>query len=1198
MIKINTKKKYLILLIVGVVLWAACYLFALHLNVSSPNKHLYKTYQKSFLDKEKQVDRLFLSLKEAVSIDNSEELLDFLQQKHYDDPSFYVFVYRDSLLTAWNTNKLRIPQNLQKENIPSVYNFQDQWLYIKHKEVKNTIYFVGFSLEELTNKYKNICPYFTPLDLNSSSDNFIVVNQFHEPLIGLNFQPTDENTLLATLLLFLAITAVIFVNYAIIGLMKFWSIFKNSPKILLIMGGNLLGISFLIPFLWSPLFCPKLFTPIYYSSSSVKSLGILFILSYLLLGFAILFNNLFILKNSVFKQYKKILYTIVAFCGLICFDWFFCTIITSVTHDSILTLLPNMIFQYDILSWVAIISVLFLLWSIFIISKKCINEFYKWIENPKLFLILGIGTTLVMSVILIFSQNIIRQPALLSFFLVFIILFIGLIVFQIFDKRHQLWFYLSGMLIMSFGLFFLLRHPNKERERILEKTLAEQIFLQEDPYINFELQEIVAQIETDSVLYNSVSMDYRSISNIKNYIFNKYFEKKFDKFHIFINLSNLSDTKDSLKMLSLKQKYLSSNFVEAPAILCRQKRLGFTEYVIHQPLQIDSCNYILLIVLQNNAFANIIDNPNNNFALAVYEQGVLKATIGQAQKPFLSSFSDYNQDKFDNNQVHFKKDRIHYSAYAKDNFILLISPVKISQWQNIAFVEIAFVLNFLCLLLALFLSIFLNAKIEHLPMSINLILNSFILSFFVIVVIILMIFFVRFYIMTREEYHEQMLMDNAKEIQRSISLTIEEKNITNLNEPALEQINEMIEKLFDAEFLDLNIYDKFGQVVQSYGKGLTTTSTLIHPSIFHVFKFRNSPFFSKDQAEGNNNFIYSALKDNSNNIIGYIGLLTPKITSFQDIIIKYRYFVSKFIGLGLFIIFAIIVLGFYMVKIITKPLQKVTKNLFKIDVENQNFEKIVWYRNDEIGQLVNSYNILQERLRASAEILEKNAQEMAWKEMAKQIAHEIKNPLTPMRLKTQLLLQNIDNLDKKKLKDYMLMILEQIDILNETASSFSNIAQNSMTNATTENIVTIVQDTILLFEAEQNIKISFINKSNNNKPLSFIDKSQLIRVLVNLIKNAVQAQKTNEILTIDIVLQNYGEHFWQINITDNGKGILPEEKDKIFQPNFTTKTSGSGIGLSVVKNIVFSWGGNISFESIPNEKTTFSFTLPHYYEKN
>ena len=237
---------------------------------------------------------------------------------------------------------------------------------------------------------------------------------------------------------------------------------------------------------------------------------------------------------------------------------------------------------------------------------------------------------------------------------------------------------------------------------------------------------------------------------------------------------------------------------------------------------------------------------------------------------------------------------------------------------------------------------------------------------------------------------------------------------------------------------------------------------------------------------------------------------------------------------------------------------------------------------------------MQERLQISAEMLEKNAQEMAWKEMAKQIAHEIKNPLTPMRLKTQMLLQNIDNIDKTKLKDYMQMILEQIDVLNETASSFSTIARNTTNNAQIENISDLIGDSIHLFDEGEHIKFCFTGKYANTKPLVLIDKSQFIRVLVNLIKNAIQAQHTDRVLNIDIVLQDYGEHFWQISITDNGKGILPEVKDKIFHPNFTTKTSGSGIGLSVVKNIVFSWGGNISFDSKPDEGTTFTFTLPRY----
>ena len=1194
MIKLNTKKKCFSLLIVSIVLLASCCLFVLHSNGVPFSKHLYEAYQQTFWNKEKQVDDILLTLKETKNINSSEKLLSVLESNHIDGNSFFVFVYQDSTIRAWNTNRFRVPQNLRYELLDSIYQVQNQWIYLKNISVENNIYFVGFSLNMLNrDKNNKVFPNPIPLNLTPNTNHFIIVNRCDEPIFGLNFQANnDENTLLAVIILFLTMTAIIFIVYALAGLLNRLAFFNQSPILLFVLAsGVLIGLAELL-LLKGTFFSQKLFNPLYYSSYKIVSLGELFVLSYFFLNIAILFDNFFTLPTDNTKKYIKIIGTIICLSVIIVFNYLICTIIIDIPQDSIITLQPGMMFQYDILSWVAIMSILFLFWTILITSKKAIYEVYKKVGDTKLFLIASLSSIVGVSFFLIPSQDLADNPFAFLFYLVFIFFFIGLIIIQILKKKNYFWFYLSCILTMSLILFFNVRHSNKDKEKMQEANLVEQIFLQEDPYIKFELQEIVSQIESDSTLKHYLSIDSDGKSNIRNYIFSKYLAGRFDKYNIFINVGNLSNEKERFKITSLKQKYLPSDTISTTSIFSRQRRLGFTEYIIHQPIQTNTYTYTILIVLQNNTFANIAENPNNNFALAVYEKGVLRATVGQGKKPFAPSFAGYHQN-LNHSPMQFEYDRINYSAYAKDNYILLFTPTKVSPWQNIAFVEIIVILNLICSFFILFLSAFFNSKIKHLTISISLIFNSFIASFFAIVVVIFMIFFVRFYIMTREEYHEEMLIDNAKEIQRTIFLTIEENNITTLNESALTKINDVVEKLFDAEYLDVNIYDQFGRVVQSYGKGIMT-NTIINPTVFQVFIVKNSTKFFKEQENTNYNFIYRAIKDNNNHIIGYTGLLAPKITSFQQVIVKYKYFVSKFIGMGLFIIFAIIILGFSMVRILTKPLQKVTKNLLKIDVENQNFEKIFWDRNDEIGQLVKSYNILQERLQISAEMLERNAQEMAWKEMAKQIAHEIKNPLTPMRLKTQMLLQNIDNIDKTKLKDYMQMILEQIDVLNETASSFSTIARNTTNNAQIENISDLIWDSIHLFDEENHIKFCFTGKYANTKPLALIDKSQFIRVLVNLIKNAIQAQYNDRVLNIDIVLQDYGEHFWQISITDNGKGILPEEKDKIFHPNFTTKTSGSGIGLSVVKNIVFSWGGNISFESKPDEGTTFTFTLPRY----
>ena len=242
MMKLNTKKKCFILLSVGIVLLAFCSLFVLLNNGGSFSEHRYEAYQQTFWNKEKQVDDILLTLKEKKHINNSEDLSNILKSNYIDGNSFYIFVYQDSTIKAWNTNRFRVPQNLRQESLDSIYQTQDQWLYIKNISVENTIYFVGFSLNMLNrNKNDKVFPNPVPLNLTPNTNHFIVANRFDEPVFGLNFQTNnDENTLLAVIILFLTMTAIVLIVYALAGLLNMLALFKQSPIFLFVLASSAL----------------------------------------------------------------------------------------------------------------------------------------------------------------------------------------------------------------------------------------------------------------------------------------------------------------------------------------------------------------------------------------------------------------------------------------------------------------------------------------------------------------------------------------------------------------------------------------------------------------------------------------------------------------------------------------------------------------------------------------------------------------------------------------------------------------------------------------------------------------------------------------------------------------------------------------------------------------------------------------------
>jgi nitrogen fixation/metabolism regulation signal transduction histidine kinase len=261
-------------------------------------------------------------------------------------------------------------------------------------------------------------------------------------------------------------------------------------------------------------------------------------------------------------------------------------------------------------------------------------------------------------------------------------------------------------------------------------------------------------------------------------------------------------------------------------------------------------------------------------------------------------------------------------------------------------------------------------------------------------------------------------------------------------------------------------------------------------------------------------------------------------------------------------------------------------------------QEIVYNKEDEIGELVKEYNLMIRKLELSAEKLAESERESAWREMAKQIAHEIKNPLTPMKLSIQLLqktwFEKKDDLNnfENRLSNVSETLIEQINTLSSIASEFSAFAKMPKARNEEVEIAKKLKNVVGLFENTKNAKITL--NTNNFDDLKIIaDKEQVSRVFINLIKNAIQAippKKPGEIL-ITINKEN-GKAI--ITVSDNGEGVPENRKERLFEPSFTTKTTGMGIGLAIVKNIVESAGGSIRFESKPGIGTQFfvEFLVP------
>jgi nitrogen fixation/metabolism regulation signal transduction histidine kinase len=301
----------------------------------------------------------------------------------------------------------------------------------------------------------------------------------------------------------------------------------------------------------------------------------------------------------------------------------------------------------------------------------------------------------------------------------------------------------------------------------------------------------------------------------------------------------------------------------------------------------------------------------------------------------------------------------------------------------------------------------------------------------------------------------------------------------------------------------------------------------------------------------------------------------------------------------LFLLLSISAISIYITHSLTHPLDQLGKHLGNLKIDTS--EKITWHKNDEVGQLVYAYNSAIDALWESTEKLRKTEREVAWREMAKQVAHEIKNPLTPMKLSLQYM-QRAGKLQpdliQTLLPNLTTTMMEQINTLDQIATAFSQFASMPSPENIPFNLVELLEQTIEMYRHQIDdgncLSCSF---EESNYPI-FADKHQIQRVVNNLLNNAVQAIPLEKEGKINIRLFQSSGQKVRLEIEDNGTGVENETQQKIFSPYFTTKSSGTGLGLAMCKDIIESAGGVIGFQSTKNERTCFWIEMPLYNKNN
>ena len=454
-------------------------------------------------------------------------------------------------------------------------------------------------------------------------------------------------------------------------------------------------------------------------------------------------------------------------------------------------------------------------------------------------------------------------------------------------------------------------------------------------------------------------------------------------------------------------------------------------------------------------------------------------------------------------------------------------------------------------------------------------------------------------VVTVYQYDEQTKDYNIQRFERKEATTKQTIELELKNKTTYPVNTENLPKIFQERIYEISSINKLNISIFDLQGNLLKSSIA---SAFEKIDTRPIPAILLNELSQNSN--HKILKSSEERGIGYqssfsfihdakfkrIGILEIQFTQDNsEIEEELKEFMLR-LGLVYILMFLIaIAIAYFLSSYITRSIKTISDKMEQTRLNKRNEKIILNKASSEIGVLVEAYNNMIDELGESAAKLARSEREQAWREMAKQVAHEIKNPLTPMRLTVQSFERRFDPLDEKakeKLKEFSQTLIQQIDVMSSIASAFSDFAKMPTQKKEQIEIISVVKFALDIFNER------YIKYYPDEKELhANLDKTQLIRVITNLVKNAIQATDKEENPLIEVKVLSEDNNL-KITVSDNGKGIAEDVKDLIFEPKFTTKTSGMGLGLAMIKNIIEAYDGSISFTSKEGVGTIFTVILP------
>jgi len=804
-------------------------------------------------------------------------------------------------------------------------------------------------------------------------------------------------------------------------------------------------------------------------------------------------------------------------------------------------------------------------------------------------------------------------------------LFVLLLGWNIYLQQAKFYVYIYALMFFCLAFVSAMKYLeyNSKREQTMRYTIAQRLHYTNDPKVLMAIKTLEEGITKDKrVAERFVAINEKQPSTLDKYINDNFLDGYLTQFENAVLEYGKpdSDTDSIPNKLSYYRNLVRSGSVKISTYFYRlNDPFGFENYfgiipVFNEQRLIGT----LLIELKSQQYNYYSKFPElllegrttreesyKDYSFAFYNNGKLFRQSG----PYTYKLSAADFQGMQNPTFVDDKEGYNHLVYSPGSSkLIIISKENVGAVMHLATLSFFF-LVFIIFSAVLYILIWLVKNIDEswtgwfninrsLMINANKILYKTRIQFSIILSVVATLLIVGWttYFYISAEYRKQqdeLMRERVRKIQISFEKQIADGGLPEVNSQTMLDFNQFAD--MNASYLNLfNVKGDllFSSLPNIYENGLIGGKMASNAYIY-LHELQRSEFLNPTERIGDFTYssAYAPIRDHQNKTVAYIGL--PNYGNESDYQSKISLFVNTLINIYALVFVAIGILAVFLANQITSPLTFIQDSIRKTKLGQIN-KPILWSRHDEIGALIKEYNKMIAALEESARKLARSEREHAWREMAKQVAHEIKNPLTPLKLGVQLLEKSWKEQDPnfdKKFDRFNKSFIEQIDSLSTIASEFSNFAKMPDTKLEKLQVLPIIEESKRLYGSADNTEIIIDNHAKQNI-LIWGDKGQLSRSFNNLFKNAIEAAEDNAVhCLIFVKLFTEGSEV-VIEVADNAKGIDIALQDRIFVPNFTTTSSGTGLGLAFVKQAVENAGGSVTFSSVVNEGTTFYLRFP------